>query len=115
MPPSGYSVNQASLLADFLTSCFASLEEEAKSFGETIPQALSREVASIRRTLREQSLGDAERATLALTLAFYERLSDSNASKPRDAVQQAVELYTKAVLAIHVPASGPRSAQANSR
>lgn len=109
MPPSGYSSAQASYICSFLESCSGALKSEARERGETLLEALRREVAGIDRVLPDQD-ADLSRDVLALTATFYRRLHRVYSEEAGDfdgAVESVLGEVTEAVLKVHVP--GDRS------
>jgi hypothetical protein len=105
MPPSGYTVSQATHLAEFLRSCLDSLVAEAEQSGLPMIAALEKEVRDIKAALGTRSQGEYEQSVLRLTLSFYEDLASKEPRGREDALRQghsALDLFRRAVLSIHV-------------
>ena len=71
MPPSGYSRGQARYIDSFLRSCASALHAEAMANGESLLDALDRELADIARYSQKERITPAQLATIKLTSCFY--------------------------------------------
>ena len=106
MPPSGYSTTQAKHMQDFLQSCAVALEAEAADKGESLVEALNREIADIERHAMTTGGSEAQIGILNVTNAFYKNVRLANPSSKEDyqqAVAQALISIKLDILAIHVP------------
>jgi len=74
MPPSGYSSHQADCVRDFLRSCAGALLSEAHSKKISLVSALESELRNIDFHLQSQTASTAQKATLEMTMAFYDRV-----------------------------------------
>lgn len=102
MPPSGYNTIQFAGVDTFLRRCWDALVDEAKERGESLRQALTRELSDIER-YRPASPGKGATAVLDLTHEFYKNvLEASNEPSDKD-VDVAIGKVSKEVLAVHIP------------
>src|SRR3954468_6484660 len=106
MPPSGYSTTQADHMSLMLESCSEALVREASENGETLLQALEREIDSIGGYLDRGAHSTAQRAVLLLTEEFYSSVlaeTPGDVASFRLAVRRVLESFRREMLAIHSP------------
>ena len=106
MPPSGYSPDQMTHIAAMLRSCAGALVIEAADNGETLIEALVREIESIKGYIAKSARTAAERGVLLLTQGFYVEVlaqAPSNRLGFDAAVDAAVRQIDEQVLGIKIP------------
>jgi len=106
MPPSGYSLKQATATMDFLRFCAEDLEREARSLGRTLVASLEAEIEQIDRLLEAQSSGEFADSMLLLTKRFYQavaRRSVSGVQEFQAAVEDVLDDVEREILEVHVP------------
>jgi predicted phage gp36 major capsid-like protein len=105
MPPSGYSVQQARHIADFLASCATALEAEAESAGLSPEDGLRKECADIDRVLNSDWSDAISGSVMRLTAQFYalilEQMRESG-SGFETAVETSLENVRASVEAAHI-------------
>ncbi len=106
MPPSGYSTDQSCHVAELLRSCARALIAEAAENGETLVQALRREIESIKRYVAERAPTAAQRGILLVTQGFYSEvlaLAPADRSAFKAAVETAATRIEEQMLGIKIP------------
>lgn len=102
MPPSGYNVIQFAGVDAFLRRCWDALVDEAKQRGESLRQALTRELKDIER-YRPNSPGKSATAVLDLTHEFYKNVLETSEEPTDKDVDAAITRVSKEVMAVHIP------------
>lgn len=124
MPPSGFHKGQVAHIRGFLASCATALQAESKANGETLNEALAREICDIERFMgANRSSDEAQAGLLKLVRTFYKAVSRCEPVSESDfeaAVTAGLDEVAQSILAIHVDpsrsakpwASGSRHASA---
>ena len=105
MPPSGYSIAQASAIRNFLRSCSEALEVESTQKSETLVTSLRREITDIDGYVKEETLHTTQISVLKLTQAFYTAVLSEQPCDPamyHSAVEAALDEIVADVLAVHI-------------
>jgi hypothetical protein len=106
MPPSGYSTEQSRHMTDLLRSCACALVDEARENGWTLRTALDIELRNICAYLDQEETSPAQRAILAMTEAFYQKLKVCGPNDKKSfwaAADMVLAELQNEVLAIKVP------------
>jgi hypothetical protein len=106
MPPSGYTRDQSGHVEPMLRSCASALLVEAAENGESILEALAREIDSIEWYMSESARSSAQRGMLLLTQAFYqevERRSPTTREEFWTAVRAAAQHMEDEILRVKIP------------
>lgn len=105
VPPSGYDQQQVGSIEAFLRSCSRALLNEAYDRNETVAEALSREITSIKNELEKAEPTEFQRRILFLTSDFYSAVAQvkpKNVAAYRSAVDQVLAQFSSEVAAIHI-------------
>jgi hypothetical protein len=106
MPPSGYTNEQSRHLVELLRSCAQALVVEAAENGESLVQALEREISSIKAYISDKAETAAQRGILLITQGFYSEVlafTPADRSAFNAAVEGAARQIESEMLGINIP------------
>jgi hypothetical protein len=106
MPPSGYSVDQADLIDEFLYSCARALETEARKNAVPLREALLKEINTISKYLGHSNPSQTQAAILKLNASFYTKVLADDPVSPESfwkAVTSVIKEIVTEIAELRIP------------